>query len=323
MIQKIKNFQRFNIIKNSRIWVSIGAVLMVASRAIFFSNARYSEEFTGGVSLWVAEQLAQETTQAGIEAYLTQQAYEDIKVSVEPGETTVIKIHTKVSSDEAVASLSKEIQGYLIENNVIESADSIIQQTVTWPSVWSYMQKAALNALIAGLIFIIIYMMFSFSAIRTYISPAILAFVTIGTMIFDVSIPAWAYGLWMSINSTVQIDTIFIIAILTTMWYSINDTIVIFDRIRENLKNKGTGKDVSHGKIFEDSLWQTMRRSIGTSASTLLVVLAMFLFGSGVIQGFAFAIGIWVIAGSYSSIFIAAPLAYIISGKIREKNKNH
>jgi SecD/SecF fusion protein len=127
----------------------------------------------------------------------------------------------------------------------------------------------------------------------------------------------------MSINSTIQIDTIFIIAILTTMWYSINDTIVIFDRIRENLQNKGTGKDISHGKVFEDSLWQTMRRSIGTSLSTLLVVVAMFLFGSGVIQGFAFAIGIWVIAWSYSSIFIAAPLAYIVSGKIRKTNKNH
>jgi hypothetical protein len=60
-------------------------------------------------------------------------------------------------------------------------------------------------------------MMFSFAAIRNYISPAILAFVTIGTMIFDISIPSGAYGLWMHINSTIQIDTIFIIAILTTM----------------------------------------------------------------------------------------------------------
>jgi preprotein translocase subunit SecF len=59
---------------------------------------------------------------------------------------------------------------------------------------------------------------------------------------------------------------------------------VIFDRIRENLQHKATGKDVSHGKIFEDSLRQTMRRSIGTSVSTLLVVIAMFIFGSGVIK---------------------------------------
>lgn len=317
-------FQKFSIIKRSRMWVGIGVALMLASRAMFFSNARYSEEFTGWVSLWVVWELDSESVQSGIEWYLTEQNYEDIKVSVEAGtESTTIKIHTKVSNDEMVAWLSSEIQSYLLENDIISSQDQIIQQTVTWPSVGAYMQKAALRALIVGLIFIIIYMMFSFSAIRTYISPVILAFVTIGTMIFDISIPAGAYGIWMSINSTIQIDTIFIIAILTTMWYSINDTIVIFDRIRENLQNKGTGKDVSHGKVFEDSLWQTMRRSIWTSVSTLLVVVAMFLFGSGVIQGFAFAIGIWVIAWSYSSIFIAAPLAYIISGKVRKSNKNH
>jgi len=316
--------KKFSIIKKSRMRVLIGVVLMTASRAIFFSNARYSEEFTGWVSLWIVWEIDSEAVQSGIEGYLTEQSYEDIKVSIEAWtESTIIKIHTKVSNDEMVAWMSKEIQGYLLETEIISSSDQIIQQTVTWPSVWSYMQKAALRALIVGLIFIIIYMMFSFSAIRTYISPVILALVTIWTMIFDISIPAWAYGLWMSINSTIQIDTIFIIAILTTMWYSINDTIVIFDRIRENLQNKWTGKDISHGKVFEDSLWQTMRRSIGTSASTLLVVVAMFLFGSGVIQGFAFAIWIWVIAWSYSSIFIAAPLAYIVSGKFRKSNKNH
>lgn len=304
-------------------WVWIWVVLMVLSWVAFFSNARYSEEFTWWVSLWVQWQLDSVSVKSSIEEYLTQQSYEDIKVSVEAWETTVIKIHTKVISDDAVAWLSKEIQWYLLESNIISSPDQIVQQTVTWPSVGSYMQKAALRALIVWLIFIIIYMMFSFSTIRTYISPAILALVTVGTMVFDISIPAWAYGLWMSLNSTIQIDTIFIIAILTTMWYSINDTIIIFDRIRENLQHKTTGKDVSHGKIFEDSLWQTMRRSIWTSLSTLLVVAAMFIFGSWVIKGFAFAIWVWVLAGSYSSIFIAAPLAYIISGKSNKKNKNH
>ena len=316
--------KRFSIMKKSRMWVLIWLWLMVTSRIIFFSSARFSEEFTWWVSLWVAWQLSEQETKSNIEAYLTQENYEDIRVSVEAeSDSTILKIHTKVSNDEMVSDLSKKIQTYLLENEMISSNDDIIQQTITWPSVWSYMQKAALRALIVGLIFIIIYMMFSFSAIRNYISPVILAFVTIATMIFDISIPAWAYGIWMSINSTVQIDTIFIIAILTTMWYSINDTIVIFDRIRENLQNKWTGKDVSHSKVFEDSLWQTMKRSIGTSVSTLLVVLAMFIFGSWVIKAFSFAIWVWVIAWSYSSIFIAAPLAYIISGKWRKTNKNH
>jgi SecD/SecF fusion protein len=144
----------------------------------------------------------------------------------------------------------------------------------------------------------------------------------VATMFFDISIPSGAYWLWMSINPTIQIDTVFIIAILTTMWYSINDTIIVFDRIRENFHNKGTGKDILYWKIFEDSLWQTMKRSIWTSLSTLLVVIAMFIFGSWVIKSFAFVIWVWVISGSFSSIFIAAPLAYIALWKYKkEKNK--
>jgi SecD/SecF fusion protein len=148
-----------------------------------------------------------------------------------------------------------------------------------------------------------------------------LAIVTIATMFFDISIPSWAYWLWMGINSTIQIDTVFIIAILTTMWYSINDTIIVFDRIRENLQNKWTGKDILYWKIFEDSLWQTMKRSIWTSLSTLLVVIAMFVFGSWVIQSFAFVIWVWVVAWSFSSIFIAAPLAYMALWKYKQERK--
>jgi len=183
------------------------------------------------------------------------------------------------------------------------------------------MQKAAKNALIVGLILMAIYMLFSFSGIRKEISPTLLAVIVIVTMIFDVAIPAGAYGLWMSINPTISIDTVFIIAILTTMGYSINDTIIIFDRIRENIKNKAGQKEVLFGKIFEQSIRQTMKRSLMTSGSTFVIVLIMFILGTGIIKQFAFTIGIGVIAGSYSSIFIAAPLAYILLGKYKKEKK--
>jgi SecD/SecF fusion protein len=188
--------------------------------------------------------------------------------------------------------------------------------------VGDYMQTAAKNAVIIWLIFMAIYMLISFAAIRKSISPAILATITILTMIFDVSIPAWAYGLWMMIDPTVQINTVFIIAILTTMWYSINDTIIIFDRIRENLQTKWWTKDIVYGKIFEDSLRQTMRRSFGTVFSTFLVILAMYILWTWDIKLFAFTIWVWVIAGSYSSIFISAPLAYLMMWRYKkEKSK--
>jgi SecD/SecF fusion protein len=79
------------------------------------------------------------------------------------------------------------------------------------------------------------------------------------------------------LDHTMTINTVFIIAVLTNMGYSISDTIIIFDRIRENIKNKAGQKGTLIGKIFEDSLRQTMRRSFGTVMSLLLVIIAMFL----------------------------------------------
>lgn len=181
------------------------------------------------------------------------------------------------------------------------------------------MQKSAKNALIVGLILMAIYMLFSFAGIRKEISPSLLALVVIFTMVFDVGIPAGAYGLRMYLDKTITIDTIFIIAVLTNMGYSINDTIIVFDRIRENIKNKAGQKGMLFGKIFEDSIWQTMRRSFGTIMTTLIVIIAMYILGTGVIRQFAFTIGIGVITGSYSSIFIAAPLTYILLGKYRKE----
>ncbi len=102
------------------------------------------------------------------------------------------------------------------------------------------MKNTAIKALIIGLILMAIYMMFAFSTIRKYVSPGVLALVTVVTMIFDISIPAGAYGFWMMVNSTITVDTVFIIAILAGMGYSINDTIIIFDRIRENIQEKRT-----------------------------------------------------------------------------------
>ncbi|USN54089.1 MAG: hypothetical protein H6765_05830 [Candidatus Peribacteria bacterium] len=120
----------------------------------------------------------------------------------------------------------------------------------------------------------------------------------------------------MMVNSSVQIDTIFIIALLTVMGYSVNDTIIIFDRIRENYLNKKAAlakHQVTGEEIFEMSLWQTMRRSLATSGSTLLAVVCMYIFGTGILRMFAFTLGLGVIAGTYSSIFLAAPLAYLLS----------
>lgn len=127
----------------------------------------------------------------------------------------------------------------------------------------------------------------------------------------------------MAINHTVQVDTIFVLGILTIMGYSINDTIIVFDRIRENMKAHAqqlSSKKMTYEKLFDDSIWQTMRRTLGTSLATLLVVICMYIFGTGIMQSFAFVIGIGIVAGTLSSIFIAASFSYIIIKHVQKKH---
>lgn len=88
-----------------------------------------------------------------------------------------------------------------------------------------------------------IYILISFREMRHLVSPLLLAVITVFTMLFDIAFPAGMYGLWMQANSAIQIDAIFIVALLTIMGYSINDTIIIFDRVRENF--------LTHEKQFE------------------------------------------------------------------------
>ena len=313
--------KRFSIIKRAYIWLIAGAMLLIGAWVLFFMNIRLSEEFTGGVKISITDLKQQTELKQALTDDLTKKNYLNTNVSLENGaKTTDISIRTKVESDEKVNELSKEIKKFLIDGKYISSTDQIIAQSITGPSVGDYMQKTARNALLIGLALMAIYMMFSFATIRKSVSPSVLAMVTIATMIFDISIPAGAYGFLMMINSSITIDTVFIIAVLTNMGYSINDTIIIFDRIRENIQNKNE-KNIVYGKIFDDSLRQTMRRSLGTVLCTFLVIVCMYIFGTGAVKDFAFTIGIGVLAWSYSSIFIAWPLAYLLMGKYKKERK--
>ncbi len=312
----------FSIMKRAYLWISIGWILLAISLFVFFKNVRYSEEFTWGVKITVAGVLDEAKVKSDITTFLTTAWYPGSEVGVQLGkDSTKLSLRTQITNDEKVNVLSQDIQAFLIQKGYIKTTKEVLEQSITWPSVWAFMQKSAKNALIVGIILMVIYMLFSFAAIRKEISPSILALVVVVTMVFDVGVATGAYGVWMWLDKTIAVNAVFIIAVLTIVGYSINDTIIIFDRIRENIKNKAGHKGVLMGQIFEDSIWQTMRRSLGTVLSTLLVIIAMYLLGSWAIREFAFTIWIWVVVGSFSSIFISAPLVYIVLGKYTKERK--
>lgn len=327
---------KFSVIKNAMFWIVSGVVLMLISLILFFSNLRLSIQFTWWMELILdVESQNLEWVDEWISKLLVDNWFDSPWVYIwEKKWYPSLILELDISDDKSVDLLSSLTKDYLIDNWHISSWDDILENAIIGPSIWDWMKKAAITAILFGLLFIWIYMLFAFSWIREYLSPWLLALVTMFTLLFDVLIPAWAYWIFMFLNSAIQVDLIFIVSILTIMWYSINDTIIIFDRIRENISytkekklekdnwqtvkiNKSEIKDnnIDYVEIFDKSIWQTMRRSLATSFSTLLVLISMFIFWGWVIQLFSFTLMIWVIAGTFSSIFFATSLTYIFGVK--------
>ncbi len=299
----------FPIIKHSVLWLSVGLVLILGSAFTFWKNMNLSVQFTGGVEIKTDARLTESDVKTALTPNLQEIGYQNPTIIVsQKDEGSTILLQVDVNNQEQVQKLSTAVQEY------VTSKGTILEQSVIGASVGEFVKNSAIKAIVFGLIFISIYMMFTFAAVREMVSPLILAIITVVTLLFDIAIPAGAYGILSAIDPTVQVDLIFIASILTIMGYSINDTIIIFDRVRENMVTHGqavkSGK-MSYLQIFEDSLWQTMRRSLGTSLAALIMVIFMRFFGTGLIKLFSYVIGTGIIAGTISSIFIAAPLAYL------------
>jgi preprotein translocase subunit SecF len=133
------------------------------------------------------------------------------------------------------------------------------------------------------------------------------AVVTAVSLVHDVVIAFGLYVLTSAFFPEFKIDTFFLTAMLTVLGYSINDTIVVMDRIRSNLKD-GSSKKVSFATLIDTSIHDTLRRSLFTSFTVIIVLVAMFLFGPASLKGFTLALIFGGIVGTYSSICIASPL---------------
>jgi SecD/SecF fusion protein len=131
-------------------------------------------------------------------------------------------------------------------------------------------------------------------------------------LLHDTLIVMAAFAIAGALGYSFEIDQVFIAAILTIIGYSINDTVIVFDRIRENL---GLHTSTDRAKVFNEAINSTLNRTVVTSMTTLVVVLVLFIFGGAVLRGFSFALLIGVLIGTYSSVFIAAPVVVDLDSK--------
>ena len=193
---------------------------------------------------------------------------------------------------------------------------SVIELSYTniWKSFWDYIKNTAILTLLIAIVWITLYVAWTFSGVVSGISSYSFALIVVVTLFHDVIISSGLYILTSNFFPEFKIDTFFITALLTILWYSINDTIVIFDRIRANLE-EGARKKTSLEDVINKSIWETLRRSIYTSLTLLFVLVTTFFFWPESISGFILVMIFGTIIGTYSSIFVASPLLY-------EMNKN-
>lgn len=313
----------FKIVKKSFLRLIIATLLIVGSRIVFVLSFKPSIEFTGGIQMTLSDVQQPETIVTHITEAITAAWLPESTVHVEDKDVALsLLVSLPFKDDNQVKEVGNLVSQALLNNKHIANEENIIWLSLNGPSVSGYMQSTAVQAIIVALILIAVYMAFSFASMRKHISPVTLALVAIGTMVFDISIPIGVYGLLMMIDATITVDTIFVIAILTTMWYSINDTIIVLDRIRENTQNNKDAlesRQLMYGTLIETSLRQVIRRSMLTWLSTFLTVIAMYIFGEAAMKSFALIMGVGIIAGTLSSIFIASPLSYLLMGKWKKE----
>jgi SecD/SecF fusion protein len=192
------------------------------------------------------------------------------------------------------------------KNPDIRAGGSIISSTKVGPSVAKDVSHAAVLSVFLSLVAIFLYILLRFRNVAFSVGSVI-------ALTCDTLIVVGVYSLcWGRLPFSLEIDQTFIGAILTVIGYSINDKVVVFDRIRENLR---LHPKQDYETLFNDSINQTLARTVNTSVSTLIVLLCIFFLGGESIRSFSFAMILGVVFGTLSSIFIAAPVAYMTLGK--------
>ncbi len=199
------------------------------------------------------------------------------------------------------------------KNPDVREGGSIISSAKVGPSVAKDITYGAIISVIIALIAIFLYILFRFRNVAFSVGSTV-------ALALDALIVIGFYSvLWGWVPMSLEIDQTFIGAILTVIGYSINDKVVVFDRIRENI---GLFGKRDRQDLFNDSLNQTLARTINTSVTTLIVLLAIFILGGDSIRSFSFAMILGVIFGTLSSLFIAAPVAYLTLGRtIKEEGE--
>lgn len=285
-----------SIIKYKNLYFLLSILLIVPGIvSLWLYGLKLSIDFTGGTRLtYVSEENISDETVSELENIFIS---DDLALSSTQLSENQVIIRT-VPIDQ---KQNQQIEAQIVKENlpiVLDQFESI------GPTIGQETTLNAVKAVAVAALLIIIYIAFSFRKVPKPTSSWKFGVTAIVTLLHDVLILLGAFSIF-GVLFGVEIDSLFITALLTIMGFSVHDTIVVFDRIRENLIK---GKEGSFSQVVNDSILQTLTRSLNTSITALLVLFGLFLFGGESIRWFVVALLIGITVGTYSSIFNAAPL---------------
>ena len=300
---RAKDRKPINFLKHKAVYFIISIVVIVAGfvgMGVYSAQGNralnYSLEFAGGTSTkadfgkdYTVEQVESDIVPE-VAAVIGDNAIQATTVN---GSTDIVLKTRTLTLDEREELASMLVEKFGVDESSIETQS--ISSTIS-----SEMRSDAIKAVIVACIFMLLYIWFRFKDIR-FATSAILA------LVHDVLVVLTAYAL-----IRISVGGTFIACMLTIVGYSVNDTIVIFDRIRENMHGLKNQNAEGLAEIANKSLTQTLSRSINTSITTFIMVLLLFIMGVSSIREFALPLMVGLLCGAYSSIFIATELWYVM-----------
>jgi preprotein translocase subunit SecF len=283
----------YNFLKYKKFFVSLSTVMTIGCLLIILIKGfNYGVDFKGGTVIEIrteknihVEEIRSSISKLNINNYTVKEfgAANNFEISME----------NSINNNEFVNSIKNNLEKDLKQKISIRKVETV------GPKVGGELIKSAIYALLFGFIAIFIYLWFRFE--WQFSLGGIVA------LFHDTIITAGIFSLF-----NLKFDLTIIAALLTIIGYSINDTVIIYDRIRENLKKDSVSNLTD---LINKSLNETLSRTLKTSGATLLSIVAVLIFGGEVLRGFAFAITFGIIFGTYSSIYVASPIVMFFNIK--------
>ena len=321
--RKMPQNTNFNFMGNyKRSFIIWGALTLIFIISFMFRGFSKSIDFTGGRNYVVKFEKAVQPEQIrdALEGAFGESTFSAIALGVD-GKTIRITTNYKIESnnpatDEEVENIlftSLKKAGFVTQDSFdkfrnpdIREGGSIISSAKVGPSVAKDITRSAVISVVIAIIAIFLYILLRFRNVAFSLGSTL-------ALTFDTIFVLGMYSLlWGLVPMSLEVDQTFIGSILTVIGYSINDKVVVFDRIRENMHLYGKR---DRWTLFNDSLNQTLARTVNTGSATLLVLIICFFFAGESIRSFSLAMILGIVFGTFSSIFVAAPIAYFTLGR--------